>query len=125
MQKLKRMVHTAQSTGLRKRQDKKMELLKEKCGKKARDTSETGETIAKKDLVFNSILMEINMKECGPWIKSMDKELTGEMKAVSYEENILVIGSKIKNMEEVLSFLKIATVMTVIGLTECPKEKVE
>jgi len=40
-----------------------------------------GETIARKDLVYNFIPMETNMKECGPWIESTDKALIGEMKA--------------------------------------------
>jgi len=42
-----------------------------------------GETTVKKDSVFNSTKMEINMKECGLWIKNMDKVLTGEMKIAS------------------------------------------
>jgi hypothetical protein len=42
-----------------------------------------GEIIAKKDLVFSSTKTEINMKECGPWTKNMDKVLTGEMKIVN------------------------------------------
>ena len=40
-----------------------------------------GEIIAKKDLVFNFIQTETNMKECGLWIESTDKALIGEMKA--------------------------------------------
>ena len=40
-----------------------------------------GETIARKDLVYNFIPTETNTKECGPWIESTDKAPIGEMKA--------------------------------------------
>jgi hypothetical protein len=58
-----------------------MAPLKEKCGRKHKDTLEIGEIIAKKDLVFNFIQTVTNMKECGQWIESTDKAPIGEMKA--------------------------------------------
>lgn len=60
-----------------------MVLLKGKYGKKLKDILVIGEIIVKKDSAFNSIQMGINMRECGLWIESMVKELTGEMKAVN------------------------------------------
>jgi len=86
---------------------------------------EIGEITARKDSEFNFILTEINTKECGPWTESTGKVLIGEMKAVNWEENILVIGLKIKNMEEEHFSLKIVIDMTDIGWMECHKEKVE
>lgn len=83
MQKLKRMDLIEVCTGLRKSQNKRMVVSKEKCGKKLQDISETGETTVKKDLVFNSIRMVINMKECGQWTKNMVKALIGEMSQAS------------------------------------------
>lgn len=56
---------------------------KEKYGKKHNDILVIGEIIVKKDLAYSFIQMVINMKECGLWIESMVKELTGEMKAVN------------------------------------------
>ena len=83
MQKLKKMVPIDLYTGLKKRINKKMALLKEKYGKKLKDTLVIGEIIVKKGSVYNSIQTEINMKECGPWIENMVKELIGEMKVVN------------------------------------------
>jgi hypothetical protein len=80
MQKLKKMVPIDLYTGLRKKINKKMALLKEKYGKKLKDILVIGEIIVKKDSVYSSIQMEINMKECGPWIENMAKELIGVMK---------------------------------------------
>ena len=80
--------------------------------------------IAKKDSESSFIRMVISMKVCGPWIRNMDKVLTGEMTPISSEENILAIGLRIKNMEEELSFSKIVIGMMDIGSMECLKEKV-
>ena len=113
------------STGLKKSQDKRMVASKEKCGKKHQDTSEIGETIAKRASVFNSIRMVINMKVCGLWTKNMGKVPTGETNQVNLEENILVIGSKTKSMVEEHSSLKTATDMMVIGSMVCHKVRVE
>ena len=60
-----------------------MDQSKEKCGKKHKDILVIGEIIVKKDSVFNSIQMVINMKECGQWTESTDKVHTGEMKTVN------------------------------------------
>jgi hypothetical protein len=65
------------------------------------------------------------MRVCGLWTRNMVKVLIGEMTLINSEENTLEIGSKIKNMEEELSSLKIATDTMDIGSTVCHKEKVE
>ena len=83
MRKLRKMVLIEVYTGSRKRIDKKMELLKEKSGLTVPGTSVTGETTARKASVSNSTKMVINMKECGQWIKNMDKELTGDSTGAS------------------------------------------
>ena len=92
-----------------------MEVSKEKCGRAHQDISAIGETIAKKDSVFNSTRTETNMKVCGPWIKNMVKALTGEMMEESSEENTQEIGLKTKSMEEELSTSKIVTGTMDIG----------
>jgi hypothetical protein len=85
----------------------------------------TGEITAKKDSESNFIRTEISMRVCGLWTRNMVKVLIGEMTLINSEENTLEIGSKIKNMEEELSSLKIATDTMDIGSTVCHKEKVE
>jgi hypothetical protein len=92
-----------------------MVLLKEKCGKMHQDILVIGEIIAKKVSEFSFIRMVINMKVCGPWIRSMGRGLIGEVKVRNYEENIQEIGLKIKSTEEVHSFLKTVIVMMDIG----------
>jgi hypothetical protein len=85
----------------------------------------TGEITARKDSESNFIRTEISMRVCGLWTRNMVKVLIGEMTLINSEENTLEIGSKIKNMEEELSSLKIATDTMDIGSTVCHKEKVE
>jgi hypothetical protein len=85
----------------------------------------TGEITVKKDSESNFIRTEISMRVCGLWTRNMVKVLIGEMTLINSEENTLEIGSKIKNMEEELSSLKIATDTMDIGSTVCHKEKVE
>jgi hypothetical protein len=84
-----------------------MEALKEKCGLAHQDILVTGEITARKDSVSNFIRTVISTKVCGLWTKSMVKVLIGGMTLINSEESILEIGSKIKNMEEELSFSKI------------------
>lgn len=60
-----------------------MEALKEKCGQDLPGTLVIGEITARKVSVFNFIRTVTNMKECGPWTKSMGKVLTGEMILIS------------------------------------------
>jgi hypothetical protein len=85
----------------------------------------TGEITARKDSESNFIRTEISMRVCGLWTRNMVKVLIGEMTLINSEENTLEIGSKIKNMEEELSSLKIATDTMDIGSTVCHREKVE
>jgi len=115
MLRLRRTDLTDLSTGLRKSQSRRMELSKEKNGRAHPAILEIGEIIARKDLVSNSILKEINMKVCGQWIKNMAKEHTGDMKLVNSEENIQVIGLKTKSTEEEHSSLRTVIVMMDTG----------
>lgn len=55
----------------------KMVLLKMKNGKQILDMSEIGKIIKNLVLVFNFMVMEINMKEVGKMIKEMDRVLFG------------------------------------------------
>jgi len=125
MPRHKRMDLIEVFTGLKRSQNKKMDQLKEKCGLNHLDILVTGETIARKDSVFNSTRMEISMKECGLWIKNMVKALTGETKIASLEENTQVTGLKIRSMEEAPSSSKIAIDTMDIGSMVCHKEKEE
>tara|TARA_B110000285_G_scaffold219901_1_gene271029 strand:+ start:241 stop:549 length:309 start_codon:yes stop_codon:yes gene_type:complete len=102
-----------------------MEALKEKCGLDHQDILVTGEITVKKDSESNFIRTEINMKVCGLWTRNMVKVLIGEMTPINSEESTLVIGSKIKNMEEEHSSSKIVIDTMDIGSTVCHKEKVE
>ena len=77
------MVHIDQYTGLKRSQDKKMEASKERCGLALPDILVIGETTAKKVLVFSFTKITTNTKACGPWIRNMDKEHTGEMTVAS------------------------------------------
>ena len=115
MLKHKRMVLIEVYTGLRRSLDKKMDQLREKCGQDHQDILVIGEIIVKKDLVFNFIKIVTNMKVCGLWIKNTDKELIGEWMVVNLEENILVIGLRIKSMVEGHSSSKIVIDMMVTG----------
>lgn len=102
-----------------------MVASKERCGRAPQDTSETGEITARRDLVSNSIKTETSMKECGLWIRSMDREHTGEMTVASSEENIQVIGLRTKSMAGELSISRIVIDMMDIGSTVCHKVRVE
>jgi len=84
-----------------------MEALKVRCGPVHQDILVIGEIIAKKDSESNFIRTEISMKVCGLWTRNMVKVLIGEMTLINSEESTLEIGSRIKNMEEVLSSSKI------------------
>jgi len=88
---------------------------RERYGRSHPGISVIGEIIARRGLVYSFIRMETSMKECGPWTKSMGKELIGEMKILSLEESILEIGLKIKSMEEVRSSSRTLTDTTDIG----------
>lgn len=66
MPRLKETVLIEQSTGLKRSQSKKMALSRVRCGKSLAGTLVTGETIAKKVSVFNSIKMVTSTKACGP-----------------------------------------------------------
>jgi hypothetical protein len=115
MQKLRKMDHIEVYTGLRRSQSKKMAALKAKCGKRPQDILVIGGITARRVSVFNSIKMEINMKECGQWTRSMARAHTGEMRMESSEENTPEIGSKIRSMVVVPSSLRIVIDMMVIG----------
>jgi len=80
MLKRRRMDLIGRFIGLKKSQGKRMEVSKERCGRRQAGILEIGEIIARKDLVFSFILMEINMRGCGLWTKSTDKVLTGAVK---------------------------------------------
>lgn len=125
MLKLKKMGHIEVYTGLKRSQDKKMAPLRVKSGRPPVGTSETGETTARRDLVFSSTRMVTSMRVCGPWTRSMDKVLTGEMRITSLGENIPAIGSRIKSTAEVLSFSKTAIDTMDTGSMECLKEREE
>ena len=92
-----------------------MVLLRETNGLAQASTSETGAITAKKVLVFSTIRTGINMKVCGHSINVMAKELTGEWKTKNSDVNILVIGSKTRNMAEELSSIKMETATTGTG----------
>jgi len=115
MLKLKRMGHIEVYTGLKRSQNKKTVALREKCGKRPLDILVIGEITARRVSVSNSIKMEINMKECGQWTRSMARAHTGEMRMESSEENTPEIGSKIRSMVVVPSSLRIVIDMMVIG----------
>ena len=82
MQKLRKMDHIEVYTGLRRSQDKKMVASKVRFGKRPQDILVIGEITAR-STASNSIKMEINTKECGQWIKNMDKVLIGDKKTIS------------------------------------------
>lgn len=109
------MAHIEVYTGLKRSQDKKMVVLKVKCGQGHRGTLVTGEIIARKVLVYSFIKMLINMKECGLWIRNMVKEHTGEMMQINSEESTQEIGLKTKNMVEEHFSLKIVIDMMGTG----------
>lgn len=113
------------STGSKRRIDKRMEVSKEKNGQVLQDISVIGEITVKKDLVYNSTRMAISMRECGLWIKSTDKVHIGALTEINLDVNIQVIGSRIRNMEEEHSSLKITIDTMDIGSMECLKEKEE
>lgn len=102
-----------------------MEALKVKSGSNLQDTSVTGRITAKMVLAFSSIRMETSMKECGELIADMDKALTGEMRMESSEENTLVIGSRIRSMEEEPFSIRMVIDMMATGSTVCLKAKGE
>ena len=83
MPKLKRMGLTEVCTGLKRSQDKRMVPSRAKSGRPLADISVTGETTARRDSVFSSTRMVTNTRACGPWTRSMDKVLTGEMRTAS------------------------------------------
>ena len=107
MQRLRKTVHTEVYIGSRKSNDKKMVASKARSGNPPLAISVTGETTARKVLVFNFTKMATSTKVCGPWTKSTVKAPTGEMKTPSSGENTLVIGLKTKSMEEAHSSSRI------------------
>lgn len=125
MLKLKRTGHIEVCTGLRRSQDKRMAPSRVKSGRPQAGTSVTGETTARRDSVFSSTRMVTSMRACGPWTRSMDRVLTGEMRIASSGESIPVIGSRIKSMAEVLSSSRTAIDTMDTGSMECLKEREE
>lgn len=81
MPKLKKMDLTDLFIGLKRNQGKRMDLSREKCGRRHPGILEIGETTARKDLEYSSIQMETNMKACGPWTENTDRAHTGGMNA--------------------------------------------
>ena len=125
MLKLKRTGHIEVCTGLRRSQDKRMAPSRVKSGRPQAGTLVTGETTARRDSVFSSTRMVTSMRACGPWTRSMDRVLTGEMRIASSGESIPVIGSRIKSMAEVLSSSRTAIDTMDTGSMECLKEREE
>jgi hypothetical protein len=115
MLRRRKMDHTGQSTGSRRSQKLKMAASKEMLGLHLQGISETGEITARKASVSSSIRMETSTKECGLWIRSMAKVLTGESMGKSLEESTLETGLRIRNTGVVLSFSKIAIDTMVTG----------
>ncbi len=102
-----------------------MVALKVKNGSNLQDTLVIGKTTAKMDLASSSTRMAISMKACGVLTVAMVRVLIGGMKLENLEENTRVIGSRIRNMAEVLSFIRMETDMMGIGLMACLKGKAE
>ena len=125
MLKHKRMVPIEVSTGSRKSQNKRMEVLKVRCGKKLPGTLVTGETIVRKASEFSSTRTETSTKECGRWTKNMGRVPTGEVRIANSGESTLAIGSKIKSTVEELSSSKTVIDMMGIGSMACHKAKEE
>ena len=123
--KLRKTDHIDLYTGLRRSQDKKMEALKEKCGRVLQDILATGEITAKKASVSNSTRTAINTKECGPWIRNTVREPTGEMTLESYVVNTQATGSKTRSTAVEPSSSRIVTDMMDIGSMACHRERVE
>jgi len=72
------MVPIEVSTGSRKNPDKRMAVLREKSGLAHLGTLEIGGIIARRGLGFSSIRMGISMRECGLWIRNMDRGRIGD-----------------------------------------------
>ncbi len=102
-----------------------MVALKVKSGSNLHDTLVIGKITAKMVLASSSTRMVISMKACGVLTVAMARVLIGAMKLENSGENIRVIGSRIRNMAEVLSFIRMGTDMMGIGSMACLKEKAE
>lgn len=103
------------STGSRRSKSRKMVASKARNGRVHLDTLETGETIARKVLVFNSTRIMTSTKVCGLKTRDTVRELTGVLNLISFVENTLVTGTRTRNTEEVLSSIKMETDTTVTG----------
>ena len=112
-------------TGSRRSKDKRMEASKERNGNMLRGTLAIGRTIRRMASEFSSTKMATSMRVFGKEIKDTVRELTGAMRTASSAESTQVIGLKIRNMEEVLSSIRMEIGMTATGLLACLKEKVE
>ena len=102
-----------------------MEALKEKNGNRLLDILVIGKITVKMGSVFSFIKMEISTKACGDRITDTAKVLTGEMRVESSEENIQEIGSRIRNMVEVHSSIKMEIDMTATGSMVNPRVRAE
>ena len=60
-----------------------MEASRERCGLALLGILVIGEITARKVSVFSFTKITTNTKVCGPWIRNMDKEHTGEMTVAS------------------------------------------
>ena len=109
------MERTELSSGYKNKKQRKMAQLRETNGSAQASTLVTGAIIVKKASVFSTIRMGTNMKECGQSINVMVRVLTGGWKTKNFDVNILVTGSKTRNMEEELSFIKMETATTDTG----------
>ena len=101
--KLRKMVHIALFTGLRRSRDKKMEASRERNGCTHPDTSETGRKTRKMVLAFNFTTMATSTKDCGKEISAMARVLTGATKLASFAVSTQETGMKIRNTAEVMS----------------------
>ena len=108
----------------RRSSGRRMEASRARSGNMHLGILETGKTTRKTGLAFSSTKMETSMRVCGSTINATGRVLTGAMKVESSEENTLAIGTKIKNMAEAHSSIRMETVTTATGFQACLRVKV-
>jgi hypothetical protein len=102
-----------------------MEASRERNGNTHQGTLEIGRITVRKVSAFSSTKTAISMRVCGPPTAGMVKVLIGETKVESLGENTLVIGLRIRSMEEVLSSTRMVTDTMDSGLMACLKARAE
>jgi len=123
IKKLTKMELTEVFTGSRRRRNLKTAQSRVKSGPTLLAMSVTGAITAKKASEFSTIRMVINTKACGLSTRNTDREPSGESITESYEENTLVTGTRIADMDVELSSIQMAIVTTDTGLMDPLKEK--